>query len=118
MYESKPPASIDIEYLWSQRLAPLLWYLRDDERGMVREGLELAVAAHAGQRRKSGEPFVTHPVEVRMGLGKGGGLQLWGVDAAGAGVGSSRSLASCCTTIATTQSIDPPLPAPGHPHPG
>jgi hypothetical protein len=64
MYESRPPASIGVEYLWS-RLDPLLWYLPDSERAMVREGLELAVAAHAGQMRKSGEPFVTHPVEVR-----------------------------------------------------
>lgn len=63
MYESRPPADIGVEYLWS-RLAPLLWYLGDAERAMVREGLELAVAAHDGQRRKSGEPFVTHPVEV------------------------------------------------------
>lgn len=64
MYESRPASSIGVEYLWS-RLEPLLWYLRQDERAMVREGLELAVQAHAGQLRKSGEPFVTHPVEVR-----------------------------------------------------
>ncbi|KAI8475534.1 MAG: hypothetical protein J3K34DRAFT_365587 [Monoraphidium minutum] len=64
MYESRPPADISGEYLWRERLEPLLWYLRDDERAMVHEGLELAVRAHSGQMRKSGEPFVTHPVEV------------------------------------------------------
>ncbi len=26
--------------------------------------MSLAYDAHAGQRRKSGEPFITHPVEV------------------------------------------------------
>ena len=30
----------------------------------VREALSLAYDSHAGQARKSGEPFVTHPVEV------------------------------------------------------
>ena len=30
----------------------------------VREALSLAYDAHAGQRRRSGEPFITHPVEV------------------------------------------------------
>ncbi len=30
----------------------------------MREALSLAYDAHAGQRRKSGEPFITHPVEV------------------------------------------------------
>ena len=32
--------------------------------GQVREALSLAYDAHAGQKRKSGEPFITHPVEV------------------------------------------------------
>lgn len=30
----------------------------------MREALSLAYDAHAGQARKSGEPFITHPVEV------------------------------------------------------
>lgn len=30
----------------------------------VKEALSLAYDAHSGQRRKSGEPFITHPVEV------------------------------------------------------
>jgi hypothetical protein len=72
MYETRPPASISADYLWRERLEPLLWYLRDEERRMVHEGLELAVRAHSGQNRKSGEPFVTHPVEVRGGRGDGG----------------------------------------------
>lgn len=30
----------------------------------VREALSLAYDAHAGQKRRSGEPYITHPVEV------------------------------------------------------
>ncbi len=33
-------------------------------RVQVREALSLAYDAHSGQSRKSGEPFITHPVEV------------------------------------------------------
>ena len=64
LYGRLPPASIDADYLWG-RLAPLLWYLPSDaQREQVRDALNVAFAAHAGQARKSGEPFVTHPVEV------------------------------------------------------
>lgn len=30
----------------------------------MREALSLAYDAHGGQKRRSGEPFITHPVEV------------------------------------------------------
>ena len=32
----------------------------------MREALSLAFDCHAGQKRKSGEPFITHPVEVAL----------------------------------------------------
>jgi (p)ppGpp synthase/HD superfamily hydrolase len=51
-------------FLWERRLAPLLGYLAPAEVAVVREALSLAHDAHAGQRRRSGEPFITHPVEV------------------------------------------------------
>jgi guanosine-3',5'-bis(diphosphate) 3'-pyrophosphohydrolase len=40
---------------------------------VIERAYEIAVAAHAGQTRKSGEPFITHPLEVaailaRLGL--------------------------------------------------
>lgn len=64
LYTSQAPASITRQVLWA-RLEPLLWYLPSDEqRRLVRAGLDAAVTAHEGQFRKSGEPFVTHPVEV------------------------------------------------------
>ena len=39
-------------------------YLDADGATVVREALEYAAKAHEGQRRKSGEPFVIHPIEV------------------------------------------------------
>ena len=37
--------------------------VRDDE-GLIRKAYELAVDAHKDMRRKSGEPYVIHPIEV------------------------------------------------------
>lgn len=46
----------------------LLKALRDksskEELLMVRKALEVAMDAHGGVRRKSGEPYITHPLEV------------------------------------------------------
>ncbi|KAH8065276.1 hypothetical protein JL720_12881 [Aureococcus anophagefferens] len=39
-------------------------YLRPSGRKAVRYAVEVAFLAHRGQKRRSGEPFVTHPVEV------------------------------------------------------
>ena len=47
----------------------------EEDRTMVRHAYELAVRAHSTQRRKSGEPYVLHPIEVaricakQIGLG-------------------------------------------------
>jgi len=57
------PGAIDEQFLWA-RLEPKLGYLSGPERDKVQEALCLAFDAHAGQRRKSGEPFISHPVEV------------------------------------------------------
>ena len=48
---------------WEQ-LRPELEHLSDSERGKVEAALELAYRAHQGQARKSGEPFIVHPVAV------------------------------------------------------
>jgi len=39
-------------------------YLAAEEQEVVRDALGLAFWAHDGQKRKSGEPFIIHPVEV------------------------------------------------------
>ncbi len=54
---------INEDFLW-HRVEPLLHYLPKDQREQVHEALCLAFSVHAGQRRKSGEPYITHPVEV------------------------------------------------------
>jgi len=37
---------------------------RDDHIALVQRAYEMAAAAHAPQRRKSGEPYITHPLAV------------------------------------------------------
>ena len=63
--EETPPdySHVDPAYLFGT-IEPSLSYLNDFERAEVRAATELAFAAHDGQRRKSGEPFVVHPVAV------------------------------------------------------
>lgn len=65
LYRGIPAAEIDERLLWG-RLQPLLGYMAASPADVarVRQALLLAAAAHAGQARKSGEPFITHPVEV------------------------------------------------------
>ena len=63
-YQQLAYGEIDEQYLWQQRLEPQLSYLSEDHRTKVREALSLGYDAHIKQKRKSGEPFITHPVEV------------------------------------------------------
>ena len=39
-------------------------YLTEPQRSMLRRAWAIGAAAHAGQTRKSGEPYITHPVAV------------------------------------------------------
>ena len=39
-------------------------YMSEQEMALVRKAYEFASAAHEGQLRKSGEPFIVHPIEV------------------------------------------------------
>ena len=41
-------------------------YLPADKLILVRDAYDFAVKAHQGQRRKSGEPFVSHPLRVAL----------------------------------------------------
>ena len=56
-------SNVDPDYLHDS-IADKLTYLNDFERSEVYAAIEIAFHAHDGQRRKSGEPFVTHPVAV------------------------------------------------------
>ena len=48
--------------------------MNEEDRTMVRKAYELAVKAHSRQRRKSGEPYVFHPIEVARICSKNIGL--------------------------------------------
>jgi len=64
-----PP--VTVETLW-QQLEPKVAYLSPDERERLKDALDFAYRAHEGQKRKSGEPYITHPVavtEILAGLG-------------------------------------------------
>lgn len=47
-------------------------YLPIDQRQRLRHAWEVGAAAHAGQTRKSGEPYITHPVAVARILAEQG----------------------------------------------
>lgn len=48
---------------------------KPEEQEQILSALEFATAAHAGQSRKSGQPFITHPVAVATTVAE------WGMDA-------------------------------------
>ncbi len=47
-----------------RQLLARLEYLPPDQLKRVETAFEFAAAAHAGQKRRSGEPYITHPVAV------------------------------------------------------
>ncbi|KAL6217199.1 hypothetical protein ACLB2K_010416 [Fragaria x ananassa] len=57
------------EGLWED-LKPTISYLLPEEQELVHNALKLAFEAHDGQKRRSGEPFIIHPVEVARILGE------------------------------------------------
>ena len=54
----------------SSRLGPLIkrtaGYLSPEEHHLIKKAFLLSEKAHQGQMRKTGEPFIEHPVEVAM----------------------------------------------------
>ncbi|KAK7337484.1 hypothetical protein VNO77_18060 [Canavalia gladiata] len=57
------------ENLWED-LKPTISYLSPKELELVHSAFMLAFEAHDGQKRRSGEPFIIHPVEVARILGE------------------------------------------------
>ncbi|XP_045796946.1 putative GTP diphosphokinase RSH1, chloroplastic isoform X1 [Trifolium pratense] len=66
-------SDIDSEFspgsLWED-LKPVISYLPPKELELVHNAFMLAFKAHDGQKRRSGEPFIIHPVEVARILGE------------------------------------------------
>jgi hypothetical protein len=54
-----------VDVYWDQ-LLPAVSYLGTERVVKVRDALRVAFRAHRGQARKSGEPFIIHPVEVSL----------------------------------------------------
>jgi GTP diphosphokinase / guanosine-3',5'-bis(diphosphate) 3'-diphosphatase len=52
------------EELLEGLLAELATYSEDADQELVRRAFAFAAAAHEGQQRRSGEPFITHPLGV------------------------------------------------------
>ncbi|KAF3777572.1 putative GTP diphosphokinase [Nymphaea thermarum] len=61
--------AISPEILWED-LKQSISYLPPNELHLVKNALKLAFEAHDGQKRRSGEPFIIHPVEVARILGE------------------------------------------------
>ena len=47
-----------------KELNHLIFYLNSQEKNKVLKALKLSEIAHSNQLRKSGDPFITHPIEV------------------------------------------------------
>ncbi|CAH8350357.1 unnamed protein product [Eruca vesicaria subsp. sativa] len=60
---------VTVQTLWED-LFPSISYLSSKELEFVGKGLKLAFEAHHGQKRRSGEPFIIHPVAVARILGE------------------------------------------------
>ncbi|KAL8143060.1 hypothetical protein V2J09_016092 [Rumex salicifolius] len=66
---AKTSNEVSPESLWED-LKPSILYLPQNELELVHKALKLAFEAHDGQKRRSGEPFIIHPVEVARILGE------------------------------------------------
>jgi guanosine-3',5'-bis(diphosphate) 3'-pyrophosphohydrolase len=65
-----PDASALPDYV--QALERAAQYLSDAQRATLRRAWQVGAVAHAGQMRKSGEPYITHPVAVAQILAEQG----------------------------------------------
>lgn len=57
-------AELDTQTILDKLLESLRTYLTDDQVDRVLAAYRFAAKAHGGQKRKSGEPFINHPLEV------------------------------------------------------
>ena len=61
-----PPNFTDPDVLFEVLTKLLTAENRQDEMGIIRKAYELAKEAHKDQKRKSGEPYLIHPVCVAI----------------------------------------------------
>ena len=68
--DAAPDAAAVPDYV--QALERAAYYLDEDQRAQLRRAWAVGAVAHAGQTRKSGEPYITHPVAVAQVLAEQG----------------------------------------------
>eukprot|EP00594_Rhizosolenia_setigera_P014559 CAMPEP_0178973574 /NCGR_PEP_ID=MMETSP0789-20121207/21826_1 /TAXON_ID=3005 /ORGANISM="Rhizosolenia setigera, Strain CCMP 1694" /LENGTH=871 /DNA_ID=CAMNT_0020661511 /DNA_START=541 /DNA_END=3156 /DNA_ORIENTATION=- len=54
----------EVEKYWDMNLCSKVSYLGTSNVSKIKQALRVAYRAHRGQYRKSGEPFIIHPIEV------------------------------------------------------
>ena len=65
---SKLPAALKRDRSLERLIEKLQTYLPEDQVGMIMRAYDFGAAAHEGQTRKTGEPYITHPVAVAREL--------------------------------------------------
>ena len=56
--------------LWEKLNNIIKIYIPADQKELIKKAFDLAYDAHSGQKRGSGEPYITHPVAVACKLAK------------------------------------------------
>jgi len=65
IHDNSPPLKSSVDSLDFQRFrASLVTYLKPEDITRIEAAYRFGAEAHAGQFRKSGEPYITHPVAV------------------------------------------------------
>ncbi len=59
--EKLPPSLQGVGF---RRLMAKLGYLNDEQKAKIKKAFEFGAAAHSGQTRASGKPYISHPVAV------------------------------------------------------
>ncbi len=65
---SKLPAALRRDRGFERLVATLENYLPPDQVGLIMRAYDFGAAAHEGQTRQTGEPYITHPVAVAQEL--------------------------------------------------
>ena len=60
----KPDDFVSKEYLYDELIKAIRRYHPSDDISMIEKAYELADKAHKDQKRKSGEPYIIHPLCV------------------------------------------------------
>ena len=59
-----PQEQVQIQQAFDELMQSTYQKINDDEKLMIKKAFEVARDAHDGQRRKSGEPYIFHPIAV------------------------------------------------------